>query len=70
MHLLHEVEYSARAPRLRVARVAAVLAVLVRQLGQAGPSVLLDVLARPQKDAVEMVQSLRTILISRLGKLY
>ena len=42
MHLLQEVEYSARAPRLRVARVGAVLAVLIGKLRETCPGIVLD----------------------------
>lgn len=62
MHFLEEVEQAARAPRLSVARIRAVLAILVRQLRDASPRVLLDVLARLEKDAVEVVQSLSGVL--------
>ena len=58
MNIFEEVEQAAVAPRLCTAGVMAVLAVLVRQLGYAGPGILLNVFAGREDGAVEVVEGL------------
>lgn len=62
VHLLQEVEERARAPRLRVARVSAIFAVFVRELGNPTPRVVADVAACREQERVQVVESLRRIL--------
>ena len=65
MHVLQEVEHAAVAPRLSMAGVVAVLATLVRELRQARPNVLLDVLTRLEDRAVHVVEGHRGVLEKR-----
>lgn len=65
MHSLQEVQQRARAPCLRIARVHAVSSVFVRKFGNSCPCVILDMLSRPQKYLVQMVQRLAFLLVNR-----
>lgn len=62
MHNLQEIEQRARAPRLRMARVAAIRAVFVRQLRDARPGIVLDVIAGGEQNLVQVMQCVRHIL--------
>jgi len=54
---LQKVKQSTRTPSLSVARIAAVLAVLVRQLGNPCPRIVLNVVARHQEHLIQTVES-------------
>ena len=60
--VFQEIKEGTRAPSLGVARVAAELPILVCQLRDSSPRVLLNVVARAEKTIVEVMERLRWIL--------
>lgn len=64
MHGVQEVKESTRAPRLRGARIVAVGAILVCELRDTSPRILLNVATRGQEKPMQVVQRLILILIA------
>lgn len=64
-HVIQRVEQRARRPRLGPARVVAVAAVLVGELGQARPRVGRDVGAVPRQVLVDVVERRRRVVLAR-----
>lgn len=63
-HVVEGIEERARRPSLGAARVVAVAAVLVRELGEAGPWVGRDVSAVPRKVLVDVVERRREVVLA------
>jgi hypothetical protein len=63
MNFLQNVQNGACTPRLRGTRVITERPVLVRQLGESRPRIIADVSSRCPKNVVDVVQSVRWVLM-------